>query len=132
MNSFYMNGYLWQVEYVEPDDPVLFDRTGTARVATTDPSFQKIYMLKTLQNNPAFLQRVLCHELGHATMISYNMLNEIHRMVKPKYWIEMEEWICNFIADYGLLIFQTAYSLLGDDAWNLVTSEIGRLFSKGG
>lgn len=130
MNSFYMNGYLWQVKYVSPDNPMLVDRTGEQRVATTSPSSREIYMLKTLHGD--FLQRVLCHELGHAAMISYNMLDEIHRMVKPRYWIEMEEWICNFIADYGLGIFRIAYGVLGDDAWNLVPSEIERLFSKGG
>lgn len=124
-----MNGYLWHVRYVDSDNPMLIDRTGEARVATTDPSACEIYMLKTLQGD--FLQRVLCHELGHAAMISYNMLNEIHRMVRPRYWIEMEEWICNFLADYGLNIFKIAYSVLGDDAWNLVPCELEKLFLKG-
>ena len=129
MNSFYMNGRLWRVQYVDPYDPMLIDRTGEQRVATTDPHAQMIYILKSLQGD--FLQRVLCHELGHAAMISYNMLDEIHRMVKPRYWIEMEEWICNFLADYGLSIFKVAYSLLGDDAWNVIPCELEKLFSKG-
>lgn len=130
MNSFYLNGLLWQIEFVEPFNPMLYDRTGTQRVATTDPTTKKIHMLKTL--NGDFLRRVLCHELGHAAMISYNLLDEIHRMVYPRYWVEMEEWICNFIADYGLEIFNIAYSVLGDDALNVVSSRIDRLFSKGG
>ena len=130
MNSFYLNGLLWQIEFVEPFNPMLYDRTGSQRVATTDPITCKIYMLRTL--NGDFLRRVLCHELGHAAMISYNLLDEIHRMVYPRYWIEMEEWICNFIADYGLSIFNVAYSILGDSAWYTVSTEIDNLLSEGG
>lgn len=130
MNSFYLNGLLWQVEFVEPFNPMLYDRTGNLTVATTDPILCKIYMLRTI--NGGFRRRVLCHELGHAAMISYNLLDDIHRMVKPKYWIEMEEWICNFIADYGLSIFNIAYSILGDSALGVVSNEIDNLFSKGG
>lgn len=130
MNGFYFNGLLWQIEFVEPFDPVLYDRTGTLTVATTDPILCKIYMLKTI--NGDFQRRVLCHELGHAAMISYNLLDDIHRMVKPRYWIEMEEWICNFLADYGLSIFNIAYSVLGDSAWSVVSNELDNLFSKGG
>lgn len=110
INSFYMNGYLWLVEFVDPDDPVLVDRTNKLRVATTDPTALIIYLSSQL--NGDFLKRVFLHELGHAVMISYNMLEELHRMVKPRYWVEAEEWICNFVADYGSSIFEIAYSIL--------------------
>ena len=130
MNSFYFNGLLWHIEFVEPFDPVLYDRTGNLTVATTDPILCEIYVLKTI--NGDFLRRVLCHELSHAAMISYNLLDEIHRMVYPKYWIEMEEWICNFIADYGLSIFNVAYAVLGDDVLYAVSNGIDNLLSKGG
>lgn len=125
-----MNGLFWQIVYVDEENPMLYDRTGELTVATTDPVSCKIYMLKTI--NGDFKRRVLCHELGHVTMISYNLLDEIHRMVKPKYWVEMEEWICNFIADYSLRIFEIAYEALGEDAWNTVPFAIEKLFSKGG
>lgn len=99
MNSFYLNGHLWHVIFTDSYDPELIDRTGEQRVATTDPVTHTVYLSNELRGD--FLRRVLSHELGHVTMISYNMLDEIHRMVHPRYWIEMEEWICNFIADYG-------------------------------
>lgn len=38
-----------------------------------------------------------------------------------------EEWVCNFIADYGLKIFQSAYEILGDQAWLYVPYELERL-----
>lgn len=47
----------------------------------------------------------------------------------PQYWIEAEEWICNFIADYGLQIFETAYSVSGDDAWTIVPQELDRMIA---
>ena len=61
------------------------------------------------------LERVLLHELGHATMVSYGMLPELHRMVRPAYWTEAEEWICNLLADYGAMIFRKASDQLGYD-----------------
>lgn len=47
-------------------------------------------------------------------MISFGLLKAIHRMVKPEYWIDAEEWVCNFIADYGYGIFQIADYILSD------------------
>ena len=74
-----------------------------------------------------FLTTVLIHELGHCVMISYNLLDEIHKTVYPDKWVEAEEWICNFIADYGTKIFTAAYKLLGKDAWKILPSELERL-----
>lgn len=125
MNSFYMNGYLWHVIFVNPYDPVLIDRTNTLTVATTDPITMCIYLSNDLYG--VFLARVLTHELGHCVMISFNLLRRIHRMVLPRYWIEAEEWICNFVADYGMGIFFRTYSILGYDALNYIPQELERL-----
>lgn len=126
MNHFYMNGYLWFLRVVDPYDPMLVDRTGELTVATTDPKSQTVYLSSALRGE--FLQTVVFHELGHVTMISYNLIEDIHRMVYPSYWIEMEEWVCNFIADYGLQIFRTAYAFIGSSAWEVVPSEIEKIF----
>lgn len=123
-----MNGYLWRVEIVDPNDPRLVDRTNQLRVATTDPKKFCVYLSSELQGD--FLMTVFIHELGHCTMISFNLLDDIHRMVRPKYWIEAEEWICNFIADYGLQMFKIAFSVVGDyTAWTFVPQELERLVS---
>lgn len=50
-------------------------------------------------------------------------------MVKPEYWIEAEEWICNYIADYGTKIFTTFYIIVGDDAIRYVPRELNRMFA---
>lgn len=119
-----MNGYLWRAILVDSKSNYLVDRTGTLTVATTDPSTHTVYLSNRLSGD--FLVTVLLHELGHVVMISYNMLDEIHRTVYPEKWIEAEEWICNFIANYGRKIFTVAYKLLGDDAWRVIPYELER------
>lgn len=130
MNQFYMNGYLWEVYFVDAYDYMLVDRTNVLRVATTDPVTSRIYLSRELKGE--FLNRVLIHELGHCTMFSFRMLTQIHRMVKPKYWIEMEEWICNFIADYGMMIYEACYDILGERAIYIVPRKIEQYMRKGG
>lgn len=49
-------------------------------------------------------------------------------MVKKNYWIEAEEWVCNFIADYGHEIFGAAYAVLGDQAIYIVPQQIEKRF----
>ena len=110
MLEFYLNGRHWRVIFVEPGNPQLVDRTGEFRVATTNPINNTIFLAQSLHGN--FLRTVLIHELGHVAMISYNMLPEIHSMTKPQYWIEMEEYICNIIADRGTLLINIADSLI--------------------
>lgn len=99
--------------FVSPDDSVLIDRTGSLRVATTDPVTNCIYLSNSLGGN--FLRHVLIHELAHAFMISYGVLNQLHGMTIPRYWIDVEEWICNLIADDATDIINITKSLIGGD-----------------
>lgn len=122
-----MNGYLWRIVIVSPFDPMLMDRTQTRTVATTDPVTKTIYISSLLKDD--FLVRVLIHELGHCAMISFDLINDIHECVYPEYWIDAEEWVCNFIADYGRLIFSITREYLGDDAIYYIPHELERLIS---
>lgn len=122
MIRFTMNGYLWRICLVNPDDPMLVDRSGVMTVATTDPSSLCVYISNALSGS--FLARVVIHELGHCAIYSFDLLQDIHRMTYPQYWVEAEEWVCNFIADYGLTIFETGYALLDD-----IPYEIERLIA---
>lgn len=125
MTSFTLNGITWRIQIVPPSSHYLTDRTGLIRVATTDPDTNRIYLSNRLCGS--FKTRVLLHELGHATMVSYGLLDELHRFVEPEYWIEAEEWVCNFIADYGRKIFSVAYKELGEDAWRVVPMELDKI-----
>ena len=120
-----MNGYSWRVCFVDSDDPMLVDRTGTLTVGTTDPVTLRVYISRDLDGS--MLTRVLIHELGHCTMFSFGLLDDIHKMVHPRYWLEAEEWVCNFVADYGMKIFSIAYNILGDRAIDVVPRELERM-----
>ena len=73
------------------------------------------------------LDRVLVHEIGHCVIWSYDLIGELRRMVRPSHWVEAEEWVCNFVADYGLMIFESARSVLGRDAVIKMPAAISRL-----
>lgn len=122
-----MNGYSWKAIFVKPNDPMLVDRTGTLTVATTDPSTLTVYISNAIHGE--FLTRVLIHELGHCAIFSFNLLDDIHNLTYPDRWIEAEEWVCNFIADYGMTIYKAAYDVLGTESLYFVTNEIERLIA---
>lgn len=125
MKTFVVNGYFWRVQTVPPDSPMLVDRTGHARLATTDPATQCVYLSSQLEG--AFLRRVLLHELGHVVMLSYGLIITIRSRLPEHLWIEAEEWCCNFIADYGAEIFKKAYAILGEDAWDTIPQEMAKI-----
>ena len=97
LRQFYMNGDLWRVRFVSPNDNVLIDRTG-----------------KRNNLHGELLNRVFIHELGHCVMFSYGLLPELHRMVKKRYWVDAEEFVCNILADYSHFVIGTARDILGN------------------
>ena len=125
--AFVMNGYEWHILRVDPNDPRLVDRTRNVRLATTDPNDLCVYLSNELSGE--MLTRVLIHELGHCAIFSYGLEHEIHRFVKRRYWVEAEESICNFLADYGRIIFNRVAEVLGKDAWRVIPLEFDRLIS---
>lgn len=125
IDEFYMNGMHWSIRWTNPSDPILIDRTNVLTCAVTDPDTMTIYLSNQLKGE--FLNRVLIHELGHCVMCSYNLINDIHRMCKRRYWIEMEEFCANLLADYGNQVFGLAYSILGEEAIYIVPYELERL-----
>lgn len=129
MNTFVINGILWGVETVDPGSSYLIDRTHQYKLATTDPKTKCVYLSSELMQKgmESLAQKVLIHELGHCVIFSYDLFEDIHRMVKPQYWIEAEEWICNFVADYGMMIFSIAKTVYSDDALHVVAKELERL-----
>lgn len=122
-----MNGYLWSICYVDEDDPALTDISEHHTVATTDWDTCTIYLSRNLSGE--FKTRVFLHELGHCTMFSFGLIDEIHKMVYPEHWIDAEEWICNFIADYGRMIFDIAYQTLGEHAWICIPRELEKMIA---
>lgn len=122
-----MNGIFWRIFFVPGGSSWLIERSGRLTVATTDPSRNSIYISEELYGD--FLTRVLLHELGHVTMFSYGLIDDLHAMVRPEFWNAAEEWCCNFIADYGRQIFDIAYQIVGGDAWRYVPPELEKMIS---
>lgn len=112
INSFYMNGDFWTVRFVSPTNKILVDRTGTLTIGVSDYWTQTVYLANNLYGEK--LNRVFIHELGHCALFSYDLLPQLHRMVKKQYWVEAEEWVCNFVADYSGMIFRIAQDLMGN------------------
>lgn len=84
-----INNETWAVMAVPPNHPVLYRSDGTLSVATCDDIVKTIYINETLTGN--FLKKVLCHEIVHAAMFSYNVnLN-----------LDQEELVADLIATYG-------------------------------
>lgn len=108
---FAMNGHVWRVRHVDARSPRLVDRTGMSCLATTDPATMTVYLDSSLAG--PMLDRVLIHELGHCAMVSYGLTDELRRMVRPECLVEAEEWVCNFLADYGTVVFDSARKVLG-------------------
>lgn len=127
INTFEFSGLIWNVRFVESNNPILIDRTNAMTIGVTDPDTMTIYLSNRLRGS--LLNRVFIHELGHVCLYSTGLLEELHRMVKPQYWIEAEEMICNLLADYGRKMFGIAYSVLGEDAIKVIPYHMERLVS---
>lgn len=128
-DQFKMNDDLWKIQFVGAQSPKLVDRTNILTVATTDPQTMTVYLSDHLRGD--FLMTVFIHELGHCALYSFGLMDEIRAMVYPKYWVKMEEFICNFLADFGFQIFKIAFSTMGYEAWRIIPSEMKNIFQKG-
>lgn len=118
LTHFIMNGYMWNVRFTEPTDPILIDRTNSWTLAVTDPETMTIYISDELSGD--LLTKVTLHELAHAMMYSYDYLPIIHQYCKKRFWIDAEEMIANLIADRAQEIFKRAYEIVGDEAIHFV------------
>ena len=98
---FNINGVIWDVLYVDPDDPYLKRSDGTYSVGACDNNTKFIYINNTLYGKK--LKRVLCHEITHAAMFSY----------KVKLTLEQEEFIADLIATHGQEIIDITNKIKG-------------------
>jgi Zn-dependent peptidase ImmA (M78 family) len=66
-----INGEEWRIALVPPLDPVLLRSDHSYTIGVCDDITKTIYINKEL--NQKYIQKVLCHELTHAAMFSYNI-----------------------------------------------------------
>lgn len=86
---FTINGEKWVVLLVSPNHPKLYREDGTLTIGSCDDDTKTIY-INDMLNGP-LLRKVLCHEITHAAMFSYNILLDISQ----------EELLADLIATYG-------------------------------
>lgn len=84
-----INGEEWRVALVSPFDPVLQRSDRNYTLGVCDDIVKTIFINKEL--NQEYIQKVLCHELTHAAMFSYNI----------DLTLEQEELLADLIATYG-------------------------------
>lgn len=111
MRPFVINGELWRVHRVPAGDFRLIDRTGTERLATTDPTTRAVYVNDGV--TPPLLDRVVLHEVAHAITISWNLLDRLHSLVPTRSWVPAEEWAAQLIEGHAIEAVAAASRSLG-------------------
>lgn len=84
-----INGERWRINLVSPSHPYLMTPRGRRAWGVCDDITKGIYITNTL--HPKQLKKVLCHELVHASMYSYDVnISDAE-----------EELVADLIATYG-------------------------------
>lgn len=86
---FLINNIYWKLAFVSPDYPLLQRITGEFSIGACDNLTRTIYINETLKGN--LLKKVLCHEITHAAMFSYNV----------ELTLEQQQLIADLISTYG-------------------------------
>ena len=86
---FNINGEDWRVLLVSPNHPELHRSNGTYALGMCNNAEKTIYINDEL--DIYMLKKVLCHEITHAAMFSYNV----------NLSIEQEEIIADLVATHG-------------------------------
>ena len=84
-----INGIGWIVKFVHPWDDILIREDEVRTLGMCDRDTKTIYLAENLEGS--MLKKVICHELVHAAMFSYNVCLSL----------EQEEIIADIIATYG-------------------------------
>lgn len=86
---FKINNETWYIKFVPKYSPMLTRSDGTYTIGCCDDNSKTIYINNTLTGS--LLKKVLCHEITHASMFSYDV--ELN--------LDQEELLADLIATYG-------------------------------
>lgn len=92
-------------------DPRLVDRTGTERLAVTDPSTFAVYVNRRLV--PPLLDRVMLHEVAHAITVSWGLLPRVRKDALSGDLAGVEEWAAQLIENHAMEAVEAATEALG-------------------
>lgn len=91
---FAINGEEWSIELCHPLHPKLRRSDGSLSIGSCDDNDKTIYLNSNLEG--FLLKKVLCHEITHAAMFSYNVILTL----------EQEEMLADLISTYGKEIIE--------------------------
>ena len=86
---FLINNIYWKLAFVSPHFPLLQRANGEYSIGACDNLTRTIYINEFLKED--LLKKVLCHEIVHAAMFSYNV----------DLTIEQEQLVADLISTYG-------------------------------
>lgn len=86
---FEINGERWKVVMVNGYHPMLKRSDDTYTIGACDDTQKTIYLNENLEQKK--LKRVLCHEITHAAMFSYNV----------DLTMDQEELLADLLGTYG-------------------------------
>ena len=84
-----INDEYWEIHLVSPYHPALQRSDGTYAIGSCDDKLKTIFINAEL--NSLYIKKVLCHELTHAAMFSYNI----------ELTYQQEELLADLMATYG-------------------------------
>lgn len=111
MRPLVIRGNVWRVVRVSPGDPFLIDRTGTLRIATTDPVTKTIRISKTVL--PPMFDQVYLHEAAHAAMTENNVPELLSVVVDDNSQVLTEELLAWFLESHGIEVVNAVSESLG-------------------
>lgn len=92
---FLINNIYWKLSFVPSNFPLLRRLNGEYSIGACDNLTRTIYLNENLQG--AMLKKVLCHEITHAAMFSYNV----------ELSMQQQELVADLISIYGEEIIHT-------------------------
>lgn len=86
---FIINNIYWKIAFVPSNFPLLQRLNGEYSIGACDNLTRTIYLNNTLQGS--LLNKVLCHEITHAAMFSYNV----------NLSLQQQQLVADLISTYG-------------------------------
>lgn len=98
---FKINGEDWKILLVSSNHPSLMRSDGSFTIGACDNNQKCIYIAEGLSSE--YCKKVLCHELTHACMFSYDI----------DLCVQQEELLADLVATYGQEIIKMTNVIFG-------------------
>lgn len=111
MRPLIARGQTWRVVRVSPDDPLLVDRTGHMRIATTDPATRTIRISREVL--PPLFDQVYLHEASHAIMEDAGVNELLSQLPDERQQVLAEELLAWFLETHAIEVIDAVSFSLG-------------------